>query len=246
PWENHWSEDSEHDPASVVEILALPPGTRMLILSDYCGRWYVSLLTLKSIFEPRGATQLRFIEGSRQPWYFLPGPINHMLYLDSIRYIATVDGNAPTFGKDGKLPCFVGELSRIGGISVPKIWKGIRELEKSTTNPPVLLKAWQMQAVSLWNHFCSGDYNSLVGELRFLLGFRRGYYPASVFLVVAAQRRKLRELSIIPEIRGISFPSDFGASITATIGSVSEFSTLFRQEQGTWRSDLEECFGIRM
>lgn len=245
PWKEHWPDNSEHDPESVDEILALPPGTRMLILSDYCERWYVSFLTLESIFEPKGATQLRFTEGSRQCWYFLPGGAGgHMLYLDSVRYIAVVESSAPAFGKDGKLPCFARELSRIGKIPLPEIQKGLRELEKSMANPPILLRPWHMQATSLWNHFYYQNYRPLIDELQFLLGFKNGHYPAAIFFVVAAQRQRLQELSNIPGIENVFFPSDFGISITEAIGNIFTSPMILKQERKSWRNDLRKCFGI--
>ncbi|MDO8469542.1 MAG: hypothetical protein Q7S84_00795 [bacterium] len=219
----------------------------MLVLADYCKRWYVSLLTLKSIFEPEGSTQLRFMEGSKQCWYFLPGPYagGHMLYLDSIRYIAVVQSSVAAFGKDAKLPCFMRELSRIGGVPFSEVRAGIWKLEESIATPPLLLKPWQEQATSLWNHFCSQSYVELADELRYLFSFKRGYYPVAIFFVVAAQRRKLRELSTVREIREVSFPADFGTSITVAIRSIATSLTTFQQDQRSWWSDFQKYFGIQ-
>lgn len=249
PWMDHFPENSEHDPLCITDLLLLQPGTRMLILADYCERWYVSYLTLASIFEPNGATQFRFAERSSASWYFRPDPAGpgHMLYLDSIRYLAVVQSETLAFGKDGKLPCFMRELSRIGNMDPEETQKAMQLLEDSIPKTfPVILKPWQMQAATLLDHLYAGDTSKLIEELGYLLSFPGGHYPASIFFAVVAQRGKLQELNAtLGKTKTVVFPGDFGNSITLCIDQVSRHCGEINERAKNWWADLEKLFGIR-
>jgi len=259
PWETHRPENSAHDPLSVAELLSIPTGTRMLVLTDYCGRQFVSLHTLNIVFQPEGATQLRFAERSRRCWYFQPdttskvrtfgGPgsieCGHAIYLDSTRYAATIRTDAPAFGKDGQLPCFMRELSRLARIPLSEVKRGVRELEKSVPKLTPSLKPWQMDARSMWADLCAKRTSGLADRLKYFLGFRKGYLPIAILLVVAAERGKLQELGEALADKKPAFPENFSGAIDHAVEQVTCHWEEGREQAKGWKREMASIFGIK-
>lgn len=250
PWHNHMPENSDFDPHSISELLAIQPGTRLLVLADYCDNWHVSFMTLESIFAPEGSTQFRFSEKSRRCYYYEPFPHPHggfgvHLFLASIRLIATVKSDTPAFGKFGKRPLFMRELSRITGLPMSEIRGGIEALDASIPKQELILKPWQSQATVMWNNLLQGEGEAVLQDLRHLLSFQSGHYPVAILFVVAAQHGKLAELkAVIGEESGV-IPADFGSTIKSTISVLERCAEGgMKEEPEKWWPSLQDIFGI--
>ncbi len=250
--EHGWTNGAtERDPYSGLTPERFEQGAKLLILSDFCDRKHISYMTLDSIQSPSAGMQLRFREHSRDCDFFIPRIANgvghaYRIQLDSIRYLAVVPSEAPSFGKDGGLACFTKELCRIGGLEENEVEEGLQQLADTLPKQErLLLKPWQIQARNLWRNFQSRDTMALRQDVRWLTSFTGGYHPFAIFLTVATHHGKLGE--VLRYIEGVDLskiPEALSPALHYCTGTLSGHHAQFREEAPRWWAEWKQAFSL--
>jgi hypothetical protein len=245
PMSSHLMDESWHDPHSRQDIIAIPLGMRLLILTDYCDKEYVAYLTLREIYDPNGCTQLRFSEGSKRCWYFQPNGLSngHSVYLDSLRYVAIVESDATAFGKFGGIGCFKRELSRLSGLTSPVINQMLRQLEKSIPIKPFGLKPWATWAQDLEEKFLNNDQTGFNKVMHFLCSSSRAD-DIVAFLMPCIQQGKLEEVMALTQGEKFICPDNFVKSFEKVKQHLTRSFPEIVKPASTWEEQWRQFFGV--